>query len=92
MKWYKHLFIYLGCVVVTEVVIAGFFLLEQLYNEYNPWYMFAWIQIAIPFGALFLFGFMEAWIDADNEMKARIEWLKKVNKLLEEHKKENEDE
>lgn len=89
MKWYKRLFIYLGCVVVIEVFITVFFLLEQLYNGYNPWYIFAWMQIVVPFVALFLFAFMEAWIDADNDMKAQAQWIKK---MLEEHEKENEDE
>lgn len=89
MKWYKHLFIYLGCIVATEVFIALLFLLGQLYTGRNVWYAFAWVQIVVPFFALCPFLLIEDGIAAENDMKARIQRLKQI---LEEYKRENKDE
>jgi len=92
MKWYKHLFIYLGCIAFTELVIVGFFLLEQ-FSGHNIWYMFAWLQLEVPFVALVLpFLMIEALISADNERKAQEQWYAKVNKILEKYGEENKDE
>lgn len=92
MKWYKHLFIYLGCIAFTELVIASFFLLEQ-FSGHNIWYMFGWLQFEVPFAALVLpFLMIEALICADDERKAQEEWYKKVNKLLEKYEKESKNE
>lgn len=89
MKWYEHLFIYLGCVAFTELIIAGLCLLAQ-FSGHNVWYMFAWLQLVIPFAALVLpFLMVEAFISADNERKAQEEWCKRVNQMLKEYEKEN---
>ena len=88
MKWYKHLFIYLGCIAFTELVLAAIYLIVQICDKYNAWHIFAWQQIGVPFFALLLFSLIEAWISAEKETEAYKEWLKKVNKMLEEHEKE----
>lgn len=92
MKWYEHLFIYLGCIAFTELTLAGLCLLEQ-FSGHNVWYMFAWLQLVVPFVALVLpFLMIEALISADNEREALEEWYKKVNQMLKKYEKENEDE
>lgn len=89
MKWYKHLFIYLGCIAFTELVLAGIYLLVQICDGYNAWHIFAWQQIGVPIVAFVLFLLMEALISFEAESEAQAQWYKRVNKMLEEHEKEN---
>jgi hypothetical protein len=88
MKWYKHLFIYLGCVAFTEIFLAGIYLIFQICDGLNCWHIFAWQQFVVPLFALVLFLFIEAWISAEKEAEARKEWCKKIDEMLEEHEKE----
>lgn len=92
MKWYKHLFIYLGCIAFTELLLAGIYLIFQICDGFSPWHIFAWQQFAVPLAALFLFLLIEAMISAEKEADIYKQWLKKVNKMLEEHEKQNKDE
>jgi hypothetical protein len=88
MKWYKHLFIYLGCIAFTEVILACFFLIEQL-NGNNIWDMFLWMQFAIPIVAFIIpFLWIEALISIDEQRRLEEQWHKRVNKMLEKYEKE----
>ena len=92
MKWYKHLFIYLGCVALTELILVSFFLLEQ-FSGHPIWYMFGWLQLVVPFCALVLpFLMVEALLSADEERKRQEKWFEKVNKMLEKYEKEKDNE
>ena len=85
MKWYKHLFIYLGCIAFTELALAALYLIVQICDGYNAWHIFAWQQIGVPFFALFLLLLIEAIISAEKEAKARKEWCRKIDEMLKEH-------
>lgn len=88
----KKTLLYFLSIAYVEAVLVVLFFMGVIANDFDwsVWRYFAWVQIPVPILSLVVFAFILAAEDKEEEATRKSEWIKRVNKMLEDYEKEKE--
>ena len=88
-EWKRNWLIFFGWLLLFEIIVLLIFIF--VFFETN-WLLFLFAQLPIHLLAVTCLAFTVAGIDAVKQEEKQNEWYRRVNKMLEEHEKENDNE